>query len=487
MRPYSLEEIARVVGGKVVHGDPGRRYSSVSTDSRRVRQGDLFVALAGERSDGHDFVAEASRKGAGGALIERLVDGLSQQGDADGRAFDASFGAVLVPSTVKALQSLASAYRSELGATVIGITGSVGKTSTKDMLCSVLSTTFPTYGNAGNLNSHIGLPLAVLAIDGNPRFAVLEMAMRARGEIGELCAIARPSIGVLTDISHSHVGILGSIEEIALAKAELLESLPPHGVAVLSGDNDWVRKVSSRAKCPVVFYGLSDGCHVRAVDVSVMGASGSRFRVKVSGIPALPDSGTSPAAVDPSAEFRLRAPGLHQVHNALAAIAVGIVAGVPQDKIRSGLENATLSPMRLDVFTVAGVTVINDAYNASPKSMKAALDLLESVEGKRKVAVLGDMLEMGEYGLPAHREVGRYAAAKADLLLCSGDLSREIKAGFDAETSGRKDASWFPDKSLLQARMLEVVGEGDVVLVKASRAMGFESVVAALKEMRPND
>ena len=486
MRPYTLEEIARIVGGQVVHGDPGRAFTSVSTDSRRVGQGDLFVALAGERSDGHDYVAEACRKGAGGTLIERLVDGLGDRSAGGDTGFDPSFGVVLVPSTVKALQSLASAYRSELTAAVVGITGSVGKTSTKDMLCSVLSTTFPTYGNPGNLNSHIGLPLALLAIDEDPKFAVLEMAMRARGEIEELCSIARPVIGVLADISHSHVGVLGSIEEIALAKAELLESLPPNGVAVLSGDNDWVRKVSSKARCPVVFYGHSAGCHVRAVDVKNMGASGSTFRAEIQGLPVLAETGARPPVIDPSLEYELKAPGLHQIHNALAAIAIGIMAGVPQDRIRHGLENASLSPMRLEVFTVAGVTVINDAYNASPKSMKAALDLLASVKGKRRVAVLGDMLEMGEYGPPAHREVGRYAAARADLLLCSGELAQELAAGFDAETSGSKEASWFPDKSLLQARLREVVDEGDVVLVKASRAMGFESVVAALKEMRPH-
>jgi len=493
MRPYSLKEIANITGGAILRGDPSRDFTSVSTDSRKIAPGGLYGALVGERSDGHDFVADVFRKGAGGAIIEHLVTGLDEA--LGGGARGAGFGVIVVRSTVEALQALAAAYRSEVPATVIGVTGSVGKTSTKNMVCSVLASKFATYSNPGNLNSHIGLPLAVLGMDGSPEYAVLEMAMRARGEIADLCVIARPRIGILTDISLSHVGILGSIEEIALAKAELLESLPPDGVAIVSGDNEWVRRMSSKARCPAIFYGLSAGCDVRAVDVETLGAEGSRFHIETTRLPSLEARGSRGEAggVDPLWEFRLGVPGIHQVHNALAAIAVGFVTGIPCRSIREGLENAVTSSMRLDVVRAGDITVINDAYNASPKSMKAALDLLAAIGGGRKVAILGDMLEMGDYGPAAHREVGRYARTQASCLLCAGDLGREIKAGWDeaedvtsglsGETAGPKTSSWFADKGRLQASLQEFIREGDTVLVKASRGMGFESVVGALKEL----
>jgi UDP-N-acetylmuramoyl-tripeptide--D-alanyl-D-alanine ligase len=498
MRPYSVEEIARITGGTVLYGDPSLKVTSASTDSRKIAPGGLFGALVGERSDGHDFVADVFRKGAGGAIIERPVAGLRETVEA-GRPGTppGGFGVIMVGSTAKALQALAAHYRSELPTTVIGVTGSVGKTSAKDMVCSVLGSKFATYGNPGNLNSHIGLPLAVLAMEGTPQYAVLEMAMRARGEIADLCAIARPRLGILTDISMSHVGVLGSVEEIALAKAELLESLPPDGVAIVSGDNEWVRRMSSRAKCPVVFYGFSAGCDVRAVDVESLGAGGSRFRIETGTLPLLRSSDrggrdTAGKAAAPR-EFVLRTPGAHQVHNALAAIAVGFVTGIPYESVRYGLENAAMSPMRLDVTQAGSVVIINDAYNASPKSMKAALDLLSAIGKGRKVAILGDMLEMGDYGPAAHRDVGRYARTRASCLLCAGDLGKEIKAGWDegkdggdgmsGETGAPKTSSWFPDKGSLAASLRDFIRGGDACLVKASRGMGFETVVEALKEL----
>lgn len=465
MRPYSLTEIAGITGGEILAGDRSLTFTRAGIDSRRIGEGDLFGALAGERSDGHDFVLDVISKGAGGAFIEHPVHGL-MEALAGGHS---GFGVILVPSTVKALQALASSYRREVSPTVIGVTGSVGKTSTKDMVSSVLRSAFTTYSNPGNLNSHIGLPLAVLAMDGSPEFAVFEMAMRARGEITGLCAIALPRMGILTDISLSHVGVLGSIEEIAEAKAELLEALPPDGVALVSGDNEWVRKVSAKARCKVVFYGLTEGADLRAVDIEPFGPQGSRFKALVNGKPY---------------EFRLKVPGVHQVHNALAAVAAGFLAGIPYEKIRDGLEDASMSPMRLDVTSGDRITIINDAYNASPKSMRAALDLLSVTGHGRRVAILGDMLEMGDYGPAAHVEVGEYARAKASCLVCAGDLAREIKRGWDGETASPRDSSWFPDKAKMQESLADFVRPGDVCLVKASRGMGFESIVSLLKELR---
>lgn len=468
MRPYSVGEILGIMDARLEHGDPSLLITGVTSDSRKAASGDLFCALVGERVDGHDYVAEVFRKGARAAIIEHPVPGLIEFLKVEDP--ERRFAVLSVRSTVKALQALAASYRSELPTKVIGITGSVGKTSTKDLVCSILREQFSAFGNPGNLNSHVGLPLAVLQIDGRPDYAVLEMAMRARGEISELCAIAKPEIAVLTDISVSHIGVLGSIEQIALAKAEILAALPQGGVAIASGDNEWVRRMGASSGRDVIYYGLSEGCHVRAIDVVSLGAEGSTFRVELTG----PMAGKAGPM-----DFRVKAPGLHQVHNALAAVAIGLVTGVPYDKMRHGLENAAMSSMRLQILEHNGITIINDAYNASPKSMRSALELLSEIGTQRKVAVLGDMLEMGSYGPDAHRDVGRLAAAKASYLCCSGELAKDIKAGWDA-TAPAGTSSWFPDKSSLSEFLRGFLAPGDAVLVKASRGMGFESIVASL-------
>ncbi len=456
MRPYSLREIAGITGGHIIFGDGERLFTRVCIDSRKVLPGDLFVAIVGERADGHDFVAEVREKGAGGAICEHGLTGVEEGSD--------GFGVVMVTSTIGALGDLSARYRRELSLKVIGVTGSVGKTGTKDFLVSVLSQRFSTYGNPGNLNSHIGLPLAVLGMDGEYEYAVLEMAMRKRGEIRELCEICLPEIGVLTDISASHIGVLGSIEEIALAKAEILEALPRDGLAVMCGDNEYIRRVSERASCRRVFYGFGEGNDLRAVDIKSLGEGGSEFTAVYKGdrIP-----------------LATKVPGLHMVQNSLAAVAVGLELGLSPEEIREGLANARMSPMRLEIKKISGLTVINDAYNASPKSMRAALDLLEEIPGNRKIAVLGDMLELGDYGPEAHREVGKYAALKADILVAVGSLGIEIVKGWN-ETGGGKPSSWFGGKEEAQEYLGRLLRRGDVCLVKASRGMGFESIVSFL-------
>jgi len=457
VRPYSLAEIAQITGGRVVRGDPEATFTRVEIDSRKVTPGDLFWCIRGERADGHSFVAEVALKGAGAAVIELPVS------LPEGEGCPAEFGLIEVDSTVKAIGALAKAYREELPVSVIGVTGSVGKTSTKDLAASVLSTRFPTYRNPGNLNSHIGLPLAVFGMDSTYRYAFLEMAMRKKGEITDLCEIARPEIGILTDISASHLGELGSIENIAEAKSELLASLPQDGLAVLCGDNQWVRKVSDRAKCKTVFYGLFSGNDCRAHDIRTLGADGSEFSVTYRGA---------------TYRFAIKTPGMHQVQNSLAAVVIGFELGLSYEEIKRGLESATLSPMRLEVLKLGTLTVINDAYNASPKSMRAALDLLLQIGPKRRLAVLGDMLEMGESGPEAHREVGRYAATRATHLIAVGQLGREIKAGWDEISCN--PAVHFRDKNSAWEYLAGEVTEGDVCLVKASRGMGFETIVEAL-------
>jgi len=466
MRPYTLEEICEATGGRIVSGSSLTQVTGVSIDSRKVKHGDLFCAIVGERVDGHSFIKDVIEKGACAALIEHEIE-LDEE--TRQKTFEAGFGLIMVESTTRALGKLAARYRREIPLDVIGITGSVGKTSTKDLVHSVLSQKFRTYKNPGNLNSHIGLPLAVLGITPGCQFAVLEMGMRARGEINELCGIAKPKIGVLTDISASHIGILGSLDEIALAKAELLDSLPQDGLAVLCGDNPWVIKVSKHAKCKVLFYGFREGVDYRAVDARTLGETATEFLVKHKG---------------KSYQFSLNMPGRHQVENALAAVTVGFELGLSYDQIRAGLSNISLSPMRQEIIHSGSLTIINDAYNASFKSMKAALDLLSQIGKNRKIAILGDMLELGDFGPEEHRKVGKYARSKADYLIAIGKLAAHIKEAWDEfETFPKEQSSWFSDKAKARKFIKDFVKPGDTCLVKASRGMEFESLVEFLKNL----
>ncbi|MBP8613306.1 MAG: UDP-N-acetylmuramoyl-tripeptide--D-alanyl-D-alanine ligase [Firmicutes bacterium] len=456
---YSLYDVTRIVEGELLQGDPCVEALSVSIDSRTDVRGSLFCAICGDRVDGHDYLDEVASKGAIGALVEKPVEVL-----------DPTFGIVLVQSTTRALGKLAAHYLGCMKVDVIGITGSVGKTSTKDLISSVLSQRFKIYKNPGNMNSHIGLPLAVLQMECGYRYAVLEMAMRAQGEIRDLCAIAKPRFGVLTDISESHIGVLGSIEKIALAKAEILQSLPGNGISFLCWDSELVRKMSSLASCRVVTYGLRDDADCKASDIQKVDESTYRFKVDYLG---------------KKEEFVLPMPGFHQIQNSLAAIAVGYEMGLSVDDIRSGLCSVSLSPMRQEVIRTDRITVVNDAYNASVKSTKAALDLLHDIRGARKVAILGDMLEMGEYGPKAHCEVGAYARDKADVLVAIGPLSVHTKQGWD-QVSGpetEQTSFWFSDKNEAMGLLDRLLQCGDVCLVKASRGMEFESIVSFLREL----
>lgn len=456
---YSLFDVAGIVDGELLQGDPFLEAESMSIDSRADVRGSLFCAIRGERVDAHDHLREVAAKGAVGAIVEKPV-----------KVPDPRFGIVLVQSTTQALGKLAADYLARMQVDVIGITGSVGKTSTKDLVSSVLNQRFKTYKNPGNMNSHIGLPLAVMQMEPGYRYAVLEMAMRAKGEIRELCGIAKPRFGVLTDISESHIGVLGSIEKIACAKAEILESLPDDGMAFLCWDSEFVRKMSCLARCRVVSYGLCDDADCRAFDIRKADESAYQFKVGYLG------------KVE---EFILHMPGLHQIQNSLAAIAIGYELGLSTEDIRLGLCNVNLSPMRQEVVHTEKVTIVNDAYNASVKSTKAALDLLHDIPGIRKIAVLGDMLELGEYAPKAHFEVGAYARDKADVLIAVGPLSIHTKQGWDHARSQGTDetAFWFSDKDNAADFLSHLLQRGDVYLVKASRGMQFESIVDVLREL----
>ncbi|MDP9238420.1 MAG: UDP-N-acetylmuramoyl-tripeptide--D-alanyl-D-alanine ligase [Chloroflexota bacterium] len=427
------------------------RFQHAVVDSRKAHRGDIFVALKGERADGHDFVKEASQRGATAAIVEREVE--------------AEIAQYVVPDALAALQDLARnrrAARPKLK--VIAVTGSVGKTTTKELVAAVLSTRYALLKNEGNLNSEIGLPVVLLELTRKHQRAVLEMGMWARGEIAFLCDIAAPEIGIVTNVGPSHMERLGTIEDIADAKAELVEALPEEGVAILNADDPRVAAMSERTRANVLTYGLTEEADVRAEDIGTHGLSGVNFTL-VHG--------------DEREPVYSRLPGRAMVHNALAAAAAGIVDSLELPEIASALSEAQV-PTRLTSHRgVNGSTLLDDTYNASPASMSAALELLGEVPG-RKIAVLGDMRELGAAELEGHREVGRVAAGVADLIFAVGELGRWI--GDAAIQAGHGGVQIMMDKSDVAAALLPELQPGDVVLLKASRALALESLLDDLEE-----
>ncbi|MCX8006901.1 MAG: UDP-N-acetylmuramoyl-tripeptide--D-alanyl-D-alanine ligase [Coriobacteriia bacterium] len=465
MLRLSVERIAEITAGRLVSGDPSAPVNGVSIDSRSVEPGNLFVALPGERVDGHGFVGQAVDAGARAVLVTREDDAVLQAVRAS-RNPDA--GIVVVEDAIAAVQALAAYHRSRLLCPVVGVTGSTGKTTTKDFLKAVLATTYRVVATEGNRNNELGVPLTVLSAGADTGVLIVEMAMRGPGQIAELARIARPTHGLVTNVGLSHVGVLGSEQAIADAKGELVEAVPESGVVFLNGDDAWTPLLSGKARARIVTYGLADACDVRATDV-VVDERGFPVFALVRG--------------DECFEVVLPVLGKHNVYNALAAAAVAFELGVAGGSIASGLAKATMSGMRMDVFEAAcGVTVINDAYNANPSSMKAALAALLDlpVQGKR-VAVLGDMAELGSLSELAHFQLGEEVARSGiDALVTVGTLARRIADGARAE--GMDPDAIRPCATPEEASEVldDLLERGDAVLVKASRVMGLERVVEGI-------
>jgi UDP-N-acetylmuramoyl-tripeptide--D-alanyl-D-alanine ligase len=426
------------------------KFRHAVVDSRKAGKNDIFVALPGEHADGHDFVAHAAERGASAAIVARPVE--------------ADLAQYVVQDPLKALQSLAWVRRqARSNVKVVAVTGSVGKTTTKELTAAVLATRYPLLKNEGNLNSEIGLPLVLLELTRRHRRAVLEMGMWAKGEIALLCDIAMPDIGIVTNVGPSHMERLGSIEAITDAKAELVEALDEEGTAILNADDSRVAGMSERTTANVVTYGLTPGADVRAEDIESHGLAGVRFTL-VHG--------------DERASVYSRLPGVPLVHNALAAAAAGIIDGIDLSDVATALSAAQI-PTRLTQHPGArGSVIIDDTYNASPASMRAALDLLGEVPG-RKFAVLGDMRELGDASLDGHRDVGRRAAEVADVIYAVGELGRWI--GDAAMEAGHGDVHIVLDKEEIASELLPQLRSGDAVLLKGSRALALETLVEALK------
>jgi UDP-N-acetylmuramoyl-tripeptide--D-alanyl-D-alanine ligase len=476
MALFTVAELREVISVKVLAGDPSpsakRRIRAISTDSRSIRRGDLFIALRGDRFDGHQFVPAVLAKGATGAIVQDSYrwDRRQRAKAIGGRNEPFLFG---VEDPLFAYQQLATHHRSRFSIPVVAVTGSNGKTTTKDMVATVLAQRWRTLKTEGNYNNRIGVPHTLFRLTGRHQAAVIEMGVDHRGQTTRLCEIVHPTIGLITNIGPDHLEFFGSMEGSAQAKAELLDMLPADGIAVLNRDDQYFDYLAARARCRVVSFGLSEKAHVRAVHVASDVRKGTRFELIVPG-------------KSRSINIVLKVPGTHNVTNALAAAAVGFSLNLPGDTIAQGLAKFRPAAMRSQVIAHHGVQIINDCYNANPASMKAALQLLaEWNPARERLAVLGDMLELGREAQHMHRDVGRFAAELplSRLFVC-GDLGREIAAGAKQGGMPHDAIVEAPDAAAAADLLKRSVRRGDVVLVKASRGMRMEQIVQGLTGMK---
>jgi UDP-N-acetylmuramoyl-tripeptide--D-alanyl-D-alanine ligase len=450
----TADELARVTGGRLERRS-FRPIRGAAVDSRVVEPGGLFVALPGERTDGHRFLAAAAARGAAALLVTRSPDDPASLGDVT---------VVRVGDALAALQAVAAAWRTRFDPLVVGVTGSIAKTSTKEAVATVLSARFRTLRNEGNLNNEIGLPLTVLRLGPEHEAAVLEMGMYVGGEIADLARIARPRIGVVTAVQPVHLSRIGTIDAVEQAKGELVEALPRDGTAILNADDERVRRMGVRTDATVLTYGFADDADVGAVAVESAGAAGMRFTLR---------------AIGAREAVSVPALGRMAVHNALAGAAVGLAAGMSPAEIAAALARGWSAPHRAQLVPAGGLTIVDDSYNASPASVTAALDLLAGLPGRR-VAVLGEMLELGDAHEAGHVAVGEAAAGVVELLVVVGEhaggiADGAIRAGLDPSrvhrATGAEDAF-----DTVRHRLRE----GDVVLVKASRGIALDRLVDAL-------
>ncbi len=457
------KEIIEKSGGRLLQGNPEQMISGCVIDSRQASAGDLFVPFSGEHTDGHLYIGRAAEQGA--------VAAFSQAGKALDPDLPPDFLLIEVEDSLTALQKLAAAYRKRFNLPVVGITGSSGKTTTKDFIAGVLSAKYRVLKTTGNLNNEIGLPLTILHLEDHHQVAVLEMGMSAAGEIKTLCDIARPSIGVITNIGEAHIELLGSVEAIARAKGEILDYLGSGGGAVLNGDDPRLLDLGKRFPGKVYYYGFNQG-DIKGLQLSQRGEkSFSRVRF--------------PNNTEGWIESPL--PGRESVSNALAALTVGYILELDLSQMQEGLKSSELTAGRFQVLhTGEGMTVIDDTYNANPSSVRAALRVLADLEKPKKVAVLGDMLELGETAEEAHLAIGNFVAeCGINHLVAVGKLARHM-----AEAAAEKGVNTYPcpDHSEAIKALQEMnLGSEWVVLVKGSRGMRMEVIVDALSNAEGDD
>ena len=455
---FSVKEILKITGGKLISKEKDLSFSlpasKICTDTRRLKKGDLFVALKGKFFDGHNFVEDAYKKGACGAIISQVFLPFPH------------FFLIQVRDTLLSLQELSKYYRERTSIPMIAITGSNGKTTVKEMCSKIISQDRYLLKSEGNFNNQIGVPLSLLNLCSHHKAAVLEMGMSSPGEIKRLSQIIQPNIGVITNIHHSHLEFFKNIEETKEAKAELIPFLnkDKNNYLILNGDNIWTNSLKKRVKCKLITFGVNPLNNVRAKDIKEseeeINFTLSWEREKI--------------------PLYLPVPGKHNVYNALCASAVAICLKISFDKIASALANFKPPPLRTEIIPLNEGKLINDSYNANPESMLEALIILHKIKGNRKIAVLGDMLELGEKSSLFHSFIGENVAKlKIDTLFTLGTLSKGIAK--KAKERGVREVFSFEDKDELLDKLLSFYKQGDSILIKGSRGMKMEEIAEKVR------
>ena len=455
MKNLTLENIARVCNGVYVGPSESlyKEVTAITTDSRKVEMGGLFVPIVGERVDAHKFIPQVMEAGALATLSERSLE-------------DAAYPYIMVESSLQAVKDIAEFYLEQLQIPVVGITGSVGKTSTKEVIASVLKEKYRTLKTLGNFNNELGLPLTIFRLRDEDEIAVLEMGISEFGEMTRLAKIAKPDTCVITNIGTCHLENLGDRDGVLKAKTEIFKYLKKDGNIILNGDDDKLSTVQEyEGKLPQ-FFGFSEDMAVYADEVVSRGLKGMTCRIHVGGESFVAD---------------IPMPGRHMVYNALAATAVGKLYGLTNEQIRQGIESLEPVSGRFHMIETEKFLIVDDCYNANPMSMKASLDVLKDGAGRR-VAILGDMGELGENEVALHEQVGSHAGSCGiDVCICVGTLSAHMAE--KAKESGKIQVIYEESRESLLEHLLEYVQQGDTILVKASHFMKFEEVVNKLKEM----
>lgn len=462
-RDILVKDILQVCKGKLVIGEENKQVKKFSKDTRQIEEGDLYVGIKGANFDGNMFYQEALRKGAMGVILnEMLIDEkvLEQYSDKV---------IILVQDTIQAVQELAAFKRSLYDIPVVAITGSVGKTSTKDIVASVLEEKYNVLKTKGNANNHIGLPFTLLQLD-NHEAIVVEMGMNNFGEISVLTNIAKPTMCILTNIGTAHIGNLGSRENILKAKLEILEGLASGGTVIVNNDNDllhkWAEENKENKEYQIITYGIEENSNYKAININ-MQEEHSTYLVEKE---------------DKKEKITVPIPGLHFVYNSLCGIAAGEAFQIPMEKIKEGIQHFTLTQSRMSIEKIRdNITIINDAYNANYDSMKSALTYLGSLKN-RKIAVLGDMLELGEYSEELHEKVGQEVVKnKIDILITIGNLAKFIAQ--KAKKEGMKQENIYICETLEKAIKLinEILTKEDAILIKASNSMQFGKIAEFIR------
>ena len=452
MLELNLQEIVKATKGALLKEADVKEIKAVSTDTRKIEEGTMFIALKGENFNGNNYVLDAFNKGAKIAIVDEVKCDLNELKE--------DVALIKVQNTGRALMDLAKFYREKLGLKVVGITGSAGKTSTKDLVAAVLSYKYKVFKTKGNFNNEIGLPLMILELDSTYDVAILEMGMRGLGQIKELAEIASPDLGIITNIGISHIEILKTRENILKAKMEIATFFDKNNTLVVCGNDDFLGALPE-AEYKIVKTGVGENFKIGAKNIALEELS-SKFTVYDG---------------EKEEEFSLDMPGEHNISNLMLGIAIAKELGVSFEEMKRGLKNIEATSMRLELIKKDGFTILNDCYNSSPVAVKSAIDVMKNIEGKRRIAVLGTMRELGHKSEEAHEEIGKYAKENGiEKVLCFGDFSENIKEGYG------EGCTVYENKEELIKDLLNIICDGDIILVKASRSLKFEEITKALLE-----